>query len=121
MSTILIIEDQFEIRENIIELLEIYGFKTINSVNGRDGIKTASEQLPDIILCDLMMPGMDGYEVIKELKNIPTTANIPFIFLTARTEKKEIAQGFLLGASGYICKPFDEKELIDAINMHLAK
>lgn len=121
MSTILIIEDHLEIRENTAELLEISGFNIISATNGKDGVKIASKKLPDVILCDIMLPELNGYEVITQLKSTPTTAKIPFIFFTARTEKKEIDQGIQLGADGYICKPFDEKDLINAINAHLRK
>jgi len=112
---VLVIEDHSEIRENISELLEIYGFEIISASNGLDGVKIASERLPDLILCDIMMPDLDGYEVLTQLKNIPITNRIPVIFLTACTEKSEIARGLSLGADGYICKPFEESELIDTV------
>ena len=112
---VLVIEDHSEIRENISELLEIYGLEIISASNGLDGVKIASERLPDLILCDIMMPDLDGYEVLTQLKNIPITNRIPVIFLTACTEKSEIARGLSLGADGYICKPFEESELIDTV------
>jgi CheY-like chemotaxis protein len=115
MKTILLIEDNPNIRENTCELLELEGYQVIASMDGKAGIITAKETKPDIILCDIMMPEADGYEVLTELKNDPGTANIPFIFLTASVEKKEIERAYDMGANGYIRKPFEASELYDTI------
>ncbi len=116
MKTVLIIEDNQEIRENTSEILELTGLNVITSDNGNSGIAMAIDSQPDIILCDIMMPGLDGYEVIKLLKDNPATASIPFIYVTASGEKSEIKMAMELGASGYIRKPFDAKELTQTID-----
>jgi CheY-like chemotaxis protein len=115
MKTILIIEDNPEIRENITEILELANFKVISAENGRAGIFAANESVPDIILCDIMMPEVNGYEVLKGLRQNPPTADIPFIYVTASAEKSEVKLAMDMGANGYVRKPFDTKELIDTI------
>ncbi|HEY0742712.1 MAG TPA: response regulator [Chryseosolibacter sp.] len=116
MKTVLIIEDNLEIRENTAEILELAGFKVINAENGKVGLTLAERSKPDIILCDIMMPEVNGYEVIRELKNNPVTSSIPFIYVTASGEKKEVEKAMGLGANGYVRKPFDTKELLQAID-----
>lgn len=116
MKTVLIIEDNLEIRENTAEILELAGYKTLMATNGKDGIKIASEELPDIILCDIMMPELNGYEVIKQLKSDPLTSKIPFIYITASVEKSEVEKAIELGADGYVRKPFDVTELKTAMD-----
>ncbi|MFA6245868.1 MAG: response regulator [Mucilaginibacter sp.] len=115
MKTILLIEDNNDIRENTCELLELEGYKVILALNGKSGLALAREYLPDLVLCDIMMPEANGYEVLNELQANVSTRFIPFIFLTASAEKKEVNVGLEMGASGYIRKPFDPKELFDAI------
>ena len=112
---ILLIEDNDELRENTCEMLELEGYEVIFAANGKNGIALAREKKPDMILCDIMMPEMNGYEVFNGLRNDIKTAHIPFIFLTANGEKKEIALGIAMGAQGYICKPFETQELFDTI------
>ena len=119
MKTILLIEDNNDIRENTCELLELEGYEVIFAVNGKIGLALAKEKKPDIILCDIWMPETDGYEVFNGLSSDAETANIPFIFLTASVEKKEIAAGYAMGAKGYIRKPFDTKELLDTVELCL--
>ncbi|MFZ6013859.1 MAG: response regulator transcription factor [Bacteroidota bacterium] len=116
MKTVLIIEDNLEIRENTIEILELGGFKVISAGNGKEGIVMAVREKPDIILCDIMMPEVDGYQVIRELKADPATSNIPFIYLTASGEKSEVKLAMDMGANGYVRKPFDVRELMQEIN-----
>jgi CheY-like chemotaxis protein len=115
MKTALIIEDNLEIRENTTELLELAGYNVITANNGTEGIEAASMRVPDVILCDIMMPQTNGYEVLQVLKDNPITAQIPFIYVTASAEKKDINMAMEMGADGYVRKPFDVRELMDAI------
>ena len=115
MKTVLIIEDNDDIRENTCELLELEGYKVLFADNGSTGLILAKNDIPDIILCDIMMPGANGYEVFDALKSDLKTSAIPLIFISASVEKKDIETGLNMGARGYIQKPFDPKELFDAI------
>ena len=119
MKTVLIIEDNLEIRENTAEILELGGFKVVGAENGKEGIDVARTTRPDIILCDIMMPQVDGYQVIRELKSNPETSGIPFIYVTASGEKSEVQLAMNMGANGYVRKPFDIKELMEVINQCL--
>lgn len=121
MAKILVIEDEESIRENILELLEAENFEGIGAINGKVGIKLAIEQIPDLILCDMMMPEVDGHGVIKALRSEPLTATIPFIFLTAKADKVDIRTGMELGADDYITKPCTPQELLKAIAIRLEK
>lgn len=121
MKKILLIEDDVVLRENTTELLELSNYQVINAPNGKLGVKLAKETLPDIIVCDIMMPELDGYGVLEALSNNNTTQYIPFIFLSAKTERKDVRKGMDLGADDYITKPFNEEELISAIESRLAK
>lgn len=116
MKTVLVIEDNYEILENTVEILELEGFKVIQAHNGNEGIQMARKHLPDIILCDIMMPVADGYQVLAAIMNSDETKDIPFVFLTASVERKEVQAGFDMGAKGYIRKPFETEELIQTIN-----
>ncbi|HEY9880987.1 MAG TPA: EAL domain-containing response regulator [Leptolyngbyaceae cyanobacterium] len=119
--TILVIEDEAPIREIIYEMLEEADFKVITAENGRQGLGLAHEQEPDLILCDIMMPGLDGYEVLTHLRQNLPTALTPFIFLTARADRPDIRQGMTLGADDYLTKPFTQQELLDAVQVRLNK
>ncbi|MEG4167961.1 MULTISPECIES: response regulator [unclassified Microcoleus] len=121
MAKILVIEDEEAIRENILELLEAENFEGIGAINGKVGIKLAIEQIPDLILCDMMMPEVDGHGVIKALRSEPLTATIPFIFLTAKADKVDVRTGMELGADDYITKPCTPQELLKAIAIRLEK
>ncbi|WP_034262106.1 response regulator [Altibacter lentus] len=121
MKTILIIEDDVALRENTAELLELSNYNVLTSPNGAAGIEQAKKEKPDIIVCDIMMPEVDGYGVLQALANDVNTRQIPFIFLSAKTEHKEIRKGMDLGADDYLTKPFDEEELLSAIESRLAK
>ncbi|WP_300436865.1 response regulator [Christiangramia sp.] len=121
MKNILLIEDDITVRENTAELLELSDYEVATAANGRQGIDKARASHPDIIVCDVMMPEVDGYGVLEALSNDPETANIPFIFLSARTEHKDIRKGMDLGADDYLTKPFDEEDLLSAIESRLAK
>lgn len=120
-NKILVIEDNIDVRENIEELLQLSGFKVTTAENGKIGVAKAIEETPDLILCDIMMPEMDGYGVLRILSNNPSTMNTPFIFLTAKAEKDDFRKGMGLGADDYITKPFDDVELLDAIDIRLKK
>ena len=115
MKTILIIEDNEEMRENTAEILELANYKVTTAINGRDGIDKARKIKPDLILCDIMMPEIDGYGVLYFINKDPQTAGIPFIFLTAKADQKDIRKGMNLGADDYLTKPFEEMDLLDAI------
>jgi two-component system, sensor histidine kinase and response regulator len=121
MAKILVIEDEDSIRENILELLEAENFQAVGATNGKIGIKIAIEQIPDLILCDMMMPEIDGQGVLKALRAEPITATIPFIFLTAKADKTDIRLGMELGADDYITKPCTPQELLKAIVIRLEK
>ena len=121
MKTVLIIEDDTALRENTAELLELSNYRVLTAPNGKLGIETAKNELPDIIVCDIMMPEVDGYGVLETLNLDPSTNQIPFIFLSAKTEHKEVRKGMDLGADDYLTKPFNEEELMSAIESRLAK
>ncbi|MFT4523356.1 MAG: DNA-binding response OmpR family regulator [Bacteroidia bacterium] len=121
MKTILVIEDNTEIRENLIEILELDGYKTLEAADGTEGAMKAQEFIPDLILCDIMMPKLDGFGVLHILSGNENTMRIPFIFLTAKTEQTDVRKGMSLGADDYIMKPFDEMNLLTAIKNRLAK
>ena len=121
MSKVLLIEDDKVLRENTAELLELSNFEVITACNGKDGLKIATTEHPDLIVCDIMMPKMDGYEVLEQLSDQNSTKYIPFIFLSAKTERQDVRKGMNLGADDYITKPFTEDELLSAIESRLAK
>ena len=118
---VLIIEDNIDIRENVVEILELAGYTVFEAENGKFGVELAIKNLPDIILCDIMMPELDGYGVIYLLNKNPETAAIPFIFLTAKAEKIDFRRGMEMGADDYLTKPFDDIELLSAIESRLQK
>lgn len=120
-ANILVIEDNEEVRENLSEILELCGYTVSSAPNGLEGVKTAIEQVPDMILCDVMMPALDGYGVLNLIQENERTATIPFVFITARSEKEDIRRGMNLGADDYITKPFYKDELIQVIQTRLKK
>lgn len=119
MTKILVIEDEESVRENILELLDTEGFEAIAAKNGRIGLFLAQKELPDLILCDVRMPELDGYGVLTGLRSEPTTTGIPFVFLTAKAAKTDLSLGLELGANAYITKPFTLVELLDTIEQAL--
>lgn len=121
MKHILLIEDDDVLRENTAELLELSNFIVNTAKNGKEGIQKALNNTPDIIICDIMMPIKNGHEVLKQLNKYQNTKHIPFIFLSAKTERKDVRQGMNLGADDYITKPFEEEELICAVDSRLTK
>lgn len=118
---ILIIEDNNDIRENVVEILELAGYTVFEADNGKRGVELAVKNLPDVILCDIMMPELDGYGVLFMLNKNPETAAIPFIFLTAKAERIDQRKGMEMGADDYLTKPFDDIELLSAIESRLRK
>ena len=121
MRTLLIIDDHDEIRENIAEILSLAGYNALTAENGKKGVEIAIKEKPDLIICDIMMPELDGYGVLHLLKKNPGTENTPFIFLTAKTERTDFRKGMEMGADDYITKPFDDIELLNAIEIRLKK
>ncbi|MEQ8186471.1 MAG: response regulator [Candidatus Eremiobacterota bacterium] len=121
MKKILVIEDEPSVLANILKTLEFENYQASGAENGLSGLARAKELFPDLIICDVMMPEMDGYSVLSELRKDPLTATIPFIFLTAKADRLEQRQGMELGADDYITKPFTRKELLSAINTRLKK
>ncbi len=120
-ARIQIIEDNDDIRESIVEILELANYEVIAADNGKTGIELASQHLPDLILCDIMMPELDGYGVLYLLGKNPQTASIPFIFLTAKAERIDVRKGMEMGADDYLTKPFDDMELLNAVESRLNK
>lgn len=121
MNKILVIEDNFEVRENLCEILELTGYEVSSASNGKIGVQMAISKEPDLIICDVMMPELDGFGVLKVLNRNTRTNDIPFIFLTAKAEKADFRKGMGLGADDYITKPFDDTELLEAVEMRLTK
>ena len=121
MKKILIIEDNQDVRENIAEILELSSYNVVTAENGIVGVEKAKEEYPDLILCDIMMPELDGYGVLKILHNDPKTINIPFIFLTAKVEKEDFRKGMMLGANDFLTKPCNDVDLLEAIEVRLKK
>ncbi len=121
MKKILLIEDNDDIRENTAEILELANYKVITAANGKQGVECALEHLPDLIVCDIMMPVLDGYGVLHAIHKNDAVKNTPFIFLTAKTERNDLRKGMELGADDYITKPFDGTELLNAIDSRLKK
>jgi CRP-like cAMP-binding protein len=118
---VLIIEDNNDIRESTAEILELTGYQVIQAVNGKVGVDLALQHKPDVILCDIMMPELDGYGVLYLLSKHPETDSIPFIFLTAKAERIDLRKGMEMGADDYLTKPYDEIELLNAIETRLNK
>lgn len=121
MNTILLIEDNHEIRENTAEILELANYRVLTAENGKVGIEKAMEETPDLIICDIMMPVLDGYGVLHLLNKNERLKDIPFVFLTAKTERQDFRKGMEMGADDYITKPFTDLELLNAIEQRLKK
>jgi DNA-binding response OmpR family regulator len=121
MTKILLIEDHQDVRENTAEILELANYEVITAEDGKKGLELAMRTQPDIIICDIMMPELNGYDVLLHLSKDEKTASIPFIFLTAKTERIAIRKGMNLGADDYLTKPFEESELLDAVASRLKK
>lgn len=120
-KTVLVIDDNNDIRENTAEILELAGYKTFTAENGKRGVEVAMREKPAVIVCDIMMPELDGYGVLHLLRKNVDTQNIPFIFLTAKTERSDFRKGMEMGADDYITKPFEDIELLNAVEVRLKK
>ncbi|GAA5481277.1 response regulator transcription factor [Haloferula sargassicola] len=120
-KTILIIEDEPEMRRNLATILRLEKFTPLVAANGREGVEAALREKPDLILCDVMMPELDGYGVLRELRSEAATRATPFIFLTARGEKPDIRSGMNLGADDYLTKPVAKRDLLEAISSRLKR
>jgi two-component system, sensor histidine kinase and response regulator len=121
MKKILVVEDEQTIRESLLELLAAEGFSVVGAANGQAGVQLAQQHLPDLIVCDVMMPHLDGYQVLRSLRQHTATAAIPFIFLTARGTREDFRQGMALGADDFLTKPCTADELLTAIASRLDK
>ncbi len=121
MKTILVIEDELNVRESLVDLLQVEGFKAIAAENGRMGLTIAHDIHPDLVLCDVSMPEVDGFKVLENLREHPDTGATPFIFLSARATKLDMRRGMELGADDYLFKPFTTDELLSAISARLNK
>ena len=121
MKSVLVIDDNPDIRENTAEILELAGYKTFTAENGKQGVEMAQKEKPDVIVCDIMMPELDGYGVLHLLRKNEETQGIPFLFLTAKTERSDFRKGMEMGADDYITKPFEDIELLNAIEIRLKK
>jgi DNA-binding NarL/FixJ family response regulator len=121
MTKVLIIEDEPQTRENLALTLQMEGYEAVTAANGRIGLETAAREKPDVILCDVSMPELDGHGVLRSLRAAPETANIPFIFLTARGEKQDQRCGMNLGADDYMVKPVEPDDLLAAIQARLLR
>ncbi|MEO9210270.1 MAG: response regulator [Ginsengibacter sp.] len=121
MKKILLIEDNNALRDNTAEILELAHYKVFTAENGKEGVEIALREMPDLIICDIMMPVLDGYGVLHMLQKNPSTKNKPFIFLTAKSEHNDFRKGMDLGADDYITKPFSGTELMNAVESRLKK
>ncbi len=120
MATVLVIEDDPIILTNTLEILELEGFTVIGAENGADGVERAQESMPDLVLCDVLMPKLDGYGVLKALRSSPILSNIPLVFVSASPREEILAASVKLGASDYLMKPFRASELLKIIRKHLS-
>lgn len=121
MTTILLIEDHAPLRRNLRDILELAGYRVLEAASGTEGIDSTREKKPDLILCDIMLPGCDGLEVLATLRSDSATCLLPLIFLTAKGEPHEIRTGMNLGADDYLPKPVSRADLLDAIRVRLER
>jgi diguanylate cyclase len=121
MQTILVIENNAANRDTLLRILEFAGFRAVGAIDGSVGLQQAKALLPDLIICDVLMPGLNGYDVLKLLRQDLQTASIPFIFISAKAELTDIRYGLELGANAYVTKPYTLTELMEAVTHHLAE
>ena len=121
MTKVLVIEDERNLLEDITELLQYTDFEVQGANSGTQGLQVAHDYAPDMIICDIMMPDLDGYQVLEQIRGNPDTADTPFIFLTAKADRDSMRQGMDMGADDYLTKPFTSAELLTAINTRLKR
>ncbi|PKL89451.1 MAG: hypothetical protein CVV23_04885 [Ignavibacteriae bacterium HGW-Ignavibacteriae-2] len=121
MSKIVVIEDDNSVRENLLKILLVEGYEVFGASNGKDGLLIIIDEDPDLIICDIMLPDLDGYQVLEKISENKLLRAIPFIFLTAKVEMSDIRRGMNLGADDYITKPFHVSDLLDAVKIRLMK
>ena len=121
MSTILVIEDQAQMRKNLVTILQMEHFEVLSAENGRQGVELAKAHRPDLILCDVMMPELDGFGVVEALRADNELATLPVIFLTAKGDKSDVRAGMNLGADDYLVKPVTREDLLAAVRVRLAR
>jgi two-component system, sensor histidine kinase and response regulator len=121
MANVLVIDDSSEIRSIIAATLTHFGFVPVEAADGSTGIQKALAEPPDLIICDVRMPGLDGYRTLAAIRDEPSIANIPFIFLTGAMEKTDFRRGMVLGADDYLTKPFTPEELLEAVTTRLVR
>jgi DNA-binding response OmpR family regulator len=121
MHTILIIEDEEPLRQTLVDRLTMEGFTVATATNGEEGLREARQHPPNLVLCDIMMPVLDGYGVLRALKADPRTATIQFVFLSAKADPLQVRAGLALGADDYLCKPVGRVELLAAIRTQIRK
>ena len=119
MATLLVIEDETPLRANLVRILSAEGYTVIAAVNGDEGIRRVRESKPDLVICDILMPLVDGFGVLAALRSRPETAELPFIFLTASADKENLARGLRSGANEYVTKPFKIADLLAAVRRRL--
>jgi len=119
MSKILVIEDEAQVRDNLKEILELNGYNVLTADGGLRALPLIKEHLPDLILCDVMMPGLSGHDVLEQVRQEQDTAAIPFVFLTAKVDHRDLRQGMNMGADDYLTKPFEAKDLLEAVHSRL--
>ncbi len=120
MATVLVIEDDPFILMNTLEILELEGFDAIGAENGVEGVERAQSTLPDLVICDVLMPKLDGYGVLKALRTTPATAKTPLVFVSATPSEEVLAASLKLGATDYLTKPFRATDLLNIVNKHLS-
>jgi CheY-like chemotaxis protein len=119
MATLLVIEDEVPLRANLVRILSAEGYRVIAAADGDEGIRRVREGRPDLVVCDILMPLVDGFGVLASLRSQPETAAIPFIFLTASADKEDLARGLRSGANEYVTKPFKIADLLAAVRRRL--
>lgn len=120
-NSVLVIEDSMDIRENAAELLELAGYKVYTANNGKDGLDRARKDRPDLILCDMKMPDLDGYGILKAIESLPGMIGTPFVFITAQPEKADVRKGMDLSMNDYLIKPFESMDLLRTVSLRLKK
>ena len=121
MKKILVIEDHATMRRNVVTILEMEGYTALAAANGREGLALVASEHPDLILCDVMMPELDGHGVLRALRADPVTASVPFIFLTAKGEKNDQRTGMNLGADDYLTKPISRDDLVATLDARFTR